>query len=177
VAARPWRSLRCLILARTHSLAARTFAPHHFSLHHWWLGCAFALRRPLKKDPSPWTRPVRQTGTQATERLDAPVVPLRYFPCCVHVKLDRFDSDTECLRFLDDEPCARHGTDGIQDSCNEGRNFASRVAIEPFTNRCPWSIEIKVLDVSVKVQRVQLPFVCASASTLHFFKELRVFRA
>ena len=120
---------------------------------------------------------VDQTGTQATERLDAPVVPLRYFPCCVHVKLDRFDSDTECLRFLDDEPCARHGTDGIPDSCNEGRNFASRVAIEPFTNRCPWSIEIKVLDVSVKVQRVQLPFVCASASTLHFFKELRVFRA
>jgi len=104
---------------------------------------------------------------EATERLDAPVVLLRYFPCCVYVKLDRSDSDTERLRFLDDEPCARHRTDGIPNSCNECRNFAVVVAIEPLTHRCPWSIEVKALEVTVKVKRVQLPFVCAAASTEH----------
>ena len=104
---------------------------------------------------------------EATERLDAPVVLLRYFPCCVYVKLDRSDSDTERLRFLDDEPCERHRIGGIQDSCKECRNFADVVAIEPFTSRCAWSIDIKALDATVKVKRTQLPFVCAAASTEH----------
>ena len=104
---------------------------------------------------------------EATQRSDKPVVLLRYFPCCVYVKLDRSDTDTERLRFLDDEPCARHLTDGIQDSCNECRNFADVVAIEPLTSRSAFSIEIKALEVTVKVKRIQLPFVCAAASTEH----------
>jgi hypothetical protein len=104
---------------------------------------------------------------EAIQNPDAPVVLLGYFPQCVYVKLDRFDSESEPLRFLDDEPCELHGNDGIQASCKECRNFADVVAIEPFTIRCAWSIDIKALDVTVKVKRTQLLFVCAAASTEH----------
>ena len=107
------------------------------------------------------------THKDAIQNPKAPVVLLRYFPQCVYVKLDRFDSESEPLRFLDDEPCELHANHGIQDSCKECRNFADVVAIEPFTSRCAWSIDIKALDVTVKVKRTQLPFVCAAASTEH----------
>ena len=104
---------------------------------------------------------------EALELRNKAVQLLRHFPTLVYVKLDRANGDTTRLRFLDDEPCARHQAEGVDAECDDCREFSDVVAVEPSTNRPAWSLRIKSLDVTVKVKRVQLPFVCAGASTEH----------
>ena len=41
------------------------------------------------------------------------------------------------------------------------------VAVVPFTNSSACTIQLKSLDVTIKVKRKQMPFVCAGPITLH----------
>ena len=41
------------------------------------------------------------------------------------------------------------------------------MAIKPYQNRSPWSLQLKSVDATVKVKRTQFPFVCAGASAEH----------
>ena len=104
---------------------------------------------------------------EALELRQKPVVLLRHLPPFVYIKLDGAKDDTNRLRFLDDEPCARHQADGIDATCEECQVLSDIVAVEPYTSRSAWSLHLKSLDVTAKVKRTQLPFVCAGGSTEH----------
>ena len=86
-------------------------------------------------------------------------------PLCVYVKLD--DCDTE---FLPPKPCAEHAVIGIDRTCSACSFYPGVLAVKPYTNKSPWSIEVVIKDGiqnKVRVIRRNLPIVCVKASTLH----------
>ena len=89
-------------------------------------------------------------------------------PPAVYVKLDRAaDDESGRLRLLDDRPCNAHEQVGVDVDCSYCLVLSDVVAVPPYTNRRTWSLDIKSPNVTVKVERAQLPLVCATASTEH----------
>jgi hypothetical protein len=108
---------------------------------------------------------------EASELPDRPLIVLRYMPPAVYVKLDAVEGvEPPKVDLITSRPCSQHAVVGVSEACPDCQSWKGVVAVTPFTNISPWSLEVKLEGghiATVKVKRKQLPLVCLTASTLH----------
>jgi hypothetical protein len=108
---------------------------------------------------------------EAAELSSQPLVVLKHLPVAIYLKLDEIEGvQPHRLQMIAPRPCPQHAVDGLDADCPACHSCRNVVAVTPYTNKSPWTLNVK-LDcgsiAKVKVQRRQMPLVCLAASTLH----------